>query len=291
MQDKRSLTFSFCGDYEVNALTLSKTLESLVTISTAAADREFPDVEFRLSVKAVKPGSLQFDFIATAIMTAQSIFRPEHISYASNLISVISTAFSIKRFLKGNKPKSLDKSDKVIKITNADGLQMEIPKAAGVYFIDNRIDKSVTNIFQAAKNSEGVSGITISANGKVNIRRDEFDKCLNEIEMGNFQNSYTAIRQSEVLFVRQPDFSGQLKWKFTGRENNHITASVLDDEFINRIKSGDLDLNANTYIVADVQVTVYFDPEGHPENSRPTFDILKVHSVNLIGEGQSKIDL
>jgi len=97
------------------------------------------------------------------------------------------------------------------------------------------------------------------------------------------------LRQKETLFVRQPDFTGGLKWKFSGAQN--ISASVLDENFIARLHNGDIVMNGKTYIIADVQVKVPIKSDGLPDPDRTTYDILKVYEVHTVGEGQTKLEI
>lgn len=291
MADKSSLTFSFCGEYEVDALSLSVTINSLVEIASFVAEKEFPETEFRLSIKAVAPGSLEFDFVAAAVPVAQTLLTSGAMEYAANLIEVIKAAFSIKKFLKGLLPQNIDKSADELVITNTDGSQIKLPARAGVFFIGDQIDNSITNIFQAASLSPGVSGVKVAANGEVEICRDEFEACATKTEMtANFdsQNSITSLRKNETLFIRQPDFSGDLKWRF--KSDLNFSASMDDVVFQTKVKSGEIVLSAKSYIIADVQVTTYLGPDGLPDESKPTYRIPKVHSIQTVEEGQTKLD-
>lgn len=88
------ITFTFEGNYEVDALSVAKAIQSLVEISTISASHNYPDVEFRLSVKAIALGSLKFAFSAVA-QAAQTLFTPESINYSKNLMESVKTAFEI----------------------------------------------------------------------------------------------------------------------------------------------------------------------------------------------------
>lgn len=291
MESKSSLTFSFCGEYEVSAMALSNAIKSLVDLSSVVAKSEFPDAEFRLSVKAVTPGSLKFDFVATAIAAAQVLLAPGAIEYAANLIDIISSAFSIKKFLKGKPPQKVQKENEKIIITNSNGAKLEAPAQANVYFVDNSVDNSISNIILSAKMSEGVTGISLTSNNKiVEISREEFQDCSNEIVIHKEQqNSITKVRQKETLFIRQADFSGTLMWRFLSDQN--FTASMEDKEFQRKITSGEIVLSAKSYIVADVKVTTYLNDDGIPSESKPMYSVLKVYSIHTAGEGQTKLNV
>ena len=289
MADKSSLTFSFCGEYEVDALALSSTIKSLVEISSEIARVEFSDVKFKMSVKAVSPGSLMFDFVAAVVSEAQSLLAPGTMDYAANLISVISASFTIKKFLKGKRPKEIAKNDDNIVIKNRDGSSLQLPANAGVYFLNSCIDQSITNIIHSAELSPGVTGISIDTNEKVTIQRDEFKECATKVELEPTHEVICTTRHNETLFIRQPDFAGEYKWRFRGDQT--FSASVEDVDFLEKLKIGAIVLSAKTYIIADVQVTVYLGPDGMPDESKPVYRITKVHSVHTAGEGQLKLDI
>ena len=295
MDSKSSLTFSFCGDYEVSALSVSRAIDSLVTLSSTVAEKEYPDVEFRLSVRAVNLGSLEFEFVATAMAALQTVLAPESVAYAAGIIDIMAATFKIKNFLKGKSPKSKVDVGADTVITHPNGSVLKVPKGAGnIYFIDNRIDRSITNIINAAKLSDGVTGIAIDAKDRVEIRQEDFEECSKEIDM-NIQVSQfeplVAIRSKEILFIRQADFSGELKWRFKGAGSENIVASILDEQFVESVKSGIQGIRAKMYLIADVRVTMQLTPDGLPDESRCTYDILKVHSVHIPGDGQEKIDI
>lgn len=289
METKFSLTFSFCGSRDVTALSVAKAIAYLVELTEAIAENEYPDVEFRMSVAAVTPGSLKFDFLAAASV-AESLLQPDAVSYAANLISVASSAFSIKKFLRGKPPKKRETEEAGITITNTDGATVTFPAGAGVYFVDNRVDKSITNIINAAKVSDGVTGIAVEADGKrVHIGKADFEECGEEIDIER-QDTETMeyIRRHEVLFVRQADFMGGLKWRFTGDQN--ISADVTGTDFLKKVHSGEVQISAKTYIVADVLVKITLNDDGSPnERVKPSHTVVKVQEIHSTDEGQLTI--
>lgn len=288
MMNKSSLTFTFEGDYEVNALSLVQVIGSLMDMSKVVAEREYPDTSFTMNVKAVTQGSLKFDFVVVEHM-AQTLLSPDVVSYASNMISVLSSFFSIKKMLKGKKPNSVEEHGDKIIIENSEGLRIEAPAAANIYFTDNRVDKSVTQVFEAAKNSGGATAVSVTTDKTFEISRDEFDVCSQRIEFDCCDNCIKTIRKGEILFVRQPDFTGNLKWKFTGDQN--ISAAMLDSDFKKKVQSGKINLNAKSYIIADVQVTVPLNLNGTPDTERTIYEILTVKEIHTSGEGQLKFDI
>ena len=295
MEGKSCLTFSFCGDNEVSALAVSDAIKSLVELSTVIYEKEYPDVEFRLTVRAVNPGSLEFVFSAAAFVTG-TLLSPENVNYAADLISVMGATFSIKKFLAGKPPKSVKRENGRTVVINANGIKGEFPVGAGVFFVDNRVDNSVRNIINCASLSDGVTGISIDANGKIEISREEFDDCFQKLELDLLEDKsdvepIVSMSYKQVLFIRQVDFSGDLKWRFTRINDENITASILDKDFMEKVHSGGQNINANMYLIADVQSTVHILENGRPDKSKCTYEIIKVHSIKSPGDGQITFDV
>lgn len=287
--DISNLTFSFCGDYEVDALSVSKAISSLVEISKIIADREYPNVEFRLSVKAIQPGSLEFCFIAAAAYL-QTLLLPGNIEYAANLISLISSMFSIKHFLKRKKPKSVIEEKNSIKIISLSGAQLELPKGAGVYFVDQRVDNSISNIFQNAKLSEGISGISIKpSNGQtVHIPKQDFELCSMPIE--NEEEEIRVLRKDEILYVRQPDLSGDRQWIF--KSDKFLHAEIKDNNFLEKVRAG-IPMSARTYLIADIEMVMKKGLDGLPDENKTKYSVIRVKSIHQPQdtqiEGQTKL--
>lgn len=295
MEEKSSLTFSFCGDNEVSALAVSDAIKSLVELSTVIYEKEYPNVEFRLTVRAVNPGSLEFVFSAAALVTG-ALLSPENVNYATNLISVMGAVFSVKKFLVGKAPQSVKREHNRTVVINANGVKGEFPVGAGIYFVDNRVDNSVRNIINCASLSDGVTGISIDANGRVEIPRKEFEDCSKKLDFNLLEDAaelepIVSMSYKQVLFIRQVDFSGDLKWKFTGINDENITASILDEDFMDKVRSGVQNLNATMYLIADVRSTVHILENGKPDKARCTYEITKVHSIKSPGDGQIKFNI
>ena len=60
-------------------------MQGLIKISNEIAKQNYPDVEFRLAVRALVPGSLSFDFVALAC-AAQNLFTSDNMEYAKTNI-------------------------------------------------------------------------------------------------------------------------------------------------------------------------------------------------------------
>lgn len=289
MNDSSSLKFSFNGDYEVNALTLSNTIVSLVELTTAVAENGFHGVEFRMGIKAISKGSLTFEFIARAPEAIQTLLSATGVQYAADLITIVSAAFQIKKFLRGHSPKDKSIRDNRLVIKNQEGDVIELSSEASVYFIDQRVDHSVTKIIQNAQASPGVTGITISKedeSAQVYIPRDDFPFCSEDIDIIEAQENrvITSVRLGETIYIRRPDLTGKTQWEFISDTN--FKARISDDEFLAKVHAGEIGITAKTYLVADVKVETVITSNGLPDTTSSSYEVVKVHSIQKDNDTQ-----
>lgn len=290
MENKSSLTFTFQGDHEVDAVSIVTAMQGLIKISNEIAKQNYPDVEFRLAVRALVPGSLSFDFVALAC-AAQNLFTPDNMEYAKNLIDCIKTSFEIKSFLKGSPPRAKKEQGGFITIENKNGSKMTVPVSAGVYFIDSTIDQSITGIFAESSGRQGISGIRLEHGKSVlDIPAKEFTTLSEKIDVSQIEVSklpesreVTVTRQNEILYIRKPDLLSKTKWEF--KSDKYITADVEDKAFLDSVQSGKRSIVARMYIIADVRLVMEMGPDGLPDENTCKYTVVKVHSVHVPGEG------
>lgn len=280
-----SITFTFQGDYEVEARTFANTISQLVTMSEIIAEKNYPDTKFGLSVRAIQPGSLSFDFVASAAAIIPPLFSPPNIQYANTMVQIIKGCFEVKRFLKGEKPKAATEEGKNLVIERQNGDKITVPYGSQIVFNDNRVDQSVQNVFNGAIPAVGVKGISLKIeNDKpLEIPREEFEACavpLEAIGIKEKSKQKQVMRYNELLFVRKPDFWGDSQWGFRDAEKN-IDADMADKEFAEKIQSGKCAIKGKMYIIADLQLTLEVDASGFPvEGVKPKYTVVKVHSLN-----------
>lgn len=285
MENKSSLTFTFEGDYEVDALSIVTTMQSLIKISNEIAVQNYPGIEFRLAIRGLFPGSLSFDFVALANM-ASNLFTPGNIEYAKDLIDCVKTSFDIKHFLKGSLPKSKKTVGETIIIENKDGSKMTIPMSNSVYFINPAIDQSITGIFAESAKSCGVSGVTLThGESKIEIPARDFPVLseridvirINEKSAPTEGRKITINRPNEILYIRKPDLLLNTKWEF--KSDKYITADVEDVSFLESVHSGKQSIVAKMYIVADVRVVMEIGADGLPDENSCKYTVVKVHDI------------
>ncbi len=283
--NSQKMTFTFSGAYDVSALAVSKALQSLVTIAEATAKENYPDVEFRLSVNALSPGSLNIDITAIAQL-AQAVLNPANIQYAKDLVSTIQSVFEIKRFLGGKGPQKVTHTDSVLEITNAAGATLRASSPAGVYLVNLNIDRELSDFFNTAQQSAGVSGISISQpdKEKMTIGREDFASCAvplgDQLDKCQIEDTDVKpiewIRHNEILFVRQPDLMGKSQWRF--KTDRYFYADIADEEFLEKVRKGE-SMSSKTRLLADVRIVLPVGKDGTPDQEACRYTVLKVHDI------------
>lgn len=270
-----ALTFTFSGGIEVDALTVADTIRNLVSISTDTTKSEYPGTTLSLSIRAPKQGSLMFDFVVLAVQKAQSLV-PGAIQTAKSVVDIIVAMFQIKQFLKGSLGETEKSGNDNIKIKRHDGSEITVPKGAVIIFTDASIDSAINKILECADKSNGVTGVTVSSsNRSISIPREEFSEC--RLTPAASKQSLTITRRNEILYVKSAEFQGNAQWKFVS--DRTVVADIQDTGFLERIHAGEVSINAKTYLVADVLLTIPLKADGTPDESKVKYSVIKVHSV------------
>jgi len=287
-KDKCELSFVFEGENSVDALTVTKALDGLITMVSVIAECEENETKYRLAVNAFSPGSFAIVLLAFA-ESVRSLLTPEGVGYAADLVGVIGACFSAKRFLKGKLPKSREVKEDYLIIENAEGATAKFPKGVNALFVDQRIDNSITCIINGAMLSDGVSGIRVDAQKKsVRIDKEEFSECAIPIEVENIDTKiFESTRLNEILFVRQPDLLGDSKWGFKSDKN--LTADIADKDFLEKIKAGEYEIYSGMYVIADLAVRVMIGANGLPDEKSSKYTVTKIHHVSTRKDAQTSI--
>lgn len=286
--DVDKFNFTFNGDYEVDAITVSSTIKNLVELMSIAAASECPGTVVRLSVSAVKQGSLDFYFNAIAEST-KTLLSANNMNHAKLLLDVIVALFNVKNFLKGKRPESVKEVGDNIEVKNITGDVYVVQKGANILFSDYNVDALLSGVFSSANSSPKVSGISISdKNGpKVSIPREDFGELSVPITgLVDTPKQFTYER-TDVLFIKKPDLLGETAWTF--QADKQIVADIADKEFMGRIHDGEIKVSAGMSIVADMRVRYDLLDTGLPNEKTTKYTVLHVNEINYPDDSQLRI--
>ncbi len=147
----------------IDAQTL---INSLFNLSAAIQEinRELqPDSHIEIKIRAVEPGSFWLDLTILG-ETIPNLFTNENLDTGSKIIATLVGLFTLRKFLKGEKPKEItSQKDNKIKIENNNGQIIVVE--GSVYNLNDKnkiVEKAVTNTFETLEADPSVTGLEIT---------------------------------------------------------------------------------------------------------------------------------
>ena len=227
----------------IDAQTL---INSLLNFSSALQEinRELePERSIEIKIRAVEPGSFWLDLTILS-KTIPSLFTKENLEVGSKIIGVLVGLFTLRKFLKGEKPKQVaPKKENRVAIENNNGqiLIVEGP-VYNLYERNKVVEKAVTNTFETLENDSSVTGLEITDKKKKSLfeaKREDFKA------IANLPVSEDVLQENERKIIERADlhtlkivFEEKYKWEFY-YQGHRITAKIDDLEFFKRINSGE----------------------------------------------------
>jgi hypothetical protein len=284
--------------HEVDAQTLSETIENMNTLIHELNQELRPEYPIQLKVKSFDEGSFDIFFTLLAnpnvTSTIFSILNKDNIEITSNIISTLSDLFSIKQFLKGEKPKSVENTgDNQTKIENSKGDVKIVNSKSGDLILNNpTINITINNTFNTLKNKpeiEGLSFMTNKENKNVKISNSEFQQMalgLEEIKELIQTNEPNRIitKKGMPLSIFKIVFDDKYKWQFVNNDGQKISATIKDKEFFEKVKTRQLYFTNGDIIVADVEILQSYNEiaRAYENKSYTIIDINDIqHQVKL----------
>lgn len=80
------------------------------------------------------------------------------------------------------------------------------------------------------------------------------------------------------LKIKKPVFSGSAKWSFIFN-GNQIDAKIEDDNWLTTVQEGNININANSILYAQLQIEVELNEEDIPIPETKKFRIIKVYDL------------
>ena len=144
-ESKCNFILKYGGKDEIDAETLSLSLNGVVKTIKSITSNEYPDTHTKLKIINLGRGSFEIT-LSTVIYYAQAL-----LPIANMAVNVIGTYFSyiqIKRHLHGQQPKNIIYENNNAKIINKDnGTIIENVYITKNYFVNSTIDNSISDTF------------------------------------------------------------------------------------------------------------------------------------------------
>lgn len=276
-------SFHLNGESSVDADVVINAIQNMSIITSEIAKEEDPLLLSRLQVKPFKNGSFEIVFITIAELGLSIISNPDTAAtIATKIVHTLFKCFEIKKALKGEPPKSVTniKGDQV-KIENRDGQIIYAPSASTIVLNNSAVGNAVSNIATyAMKNNpnEGFSLLGESQDLKLSFSPDDIK---NIAKSDPIEKVYTAkcTRSTELLLIKSLNLIGNSKWSFIYKRKT-ILASINDEDWLDNVQNGTINIRAKDSIRATLETTVELDSGGFPIPGTEKYSI--IHVLDLI---------
>lgn len=278
IQSKANFGFHLDGESEIDAELLSDTIHNMAELTKQASSQENPEAYLKMNVTAFKNGSFEIAF-STICQVANKIGQNPiaAAAFATSVVETVKGIFEIKKLVKGEKPKRVDKiENNKIEIENNFGQSVIVPNSSGIVLSNSQIDQLVINITEDVKQHNPSGGFTLSTlDGDLNCDAEDVAGILKPLPM----EEETICKHSHFeadLPIKKADFLGKSVWEFKYKDHT-LKATISDDSWEDEIHSGKISLQAGDYIRATVEVYVDLDSDGKPIENSAKYSIAKVH--------------
>ncbi len=264
MGEKEKTGFSIKLKGEMDGVDADTFLDMLGNFSVAIHqinESIQPNKSLKITIHAIEPGS--YDIILSLTesfieLITQHITR-EHIKTAAEIVAILSGLFIIRKHLKGEKPKTVERDERRTVIVNGDGNKISVDNRAYDIHIDNQVvDGAIARGFETLDADESIKGMEIYDDKKerlFNAPRDDF-KIMAKPSPSTEKD--TKIKSEEaILIVFKVVFETGYKWQFY-YQGIKIFAAIKDDSFYDRINRGKKFAKGDT-LIADIEITQAYD--------------------------------
>ena len=253
------------------------------------ADRTLNENQYcKFKLKDVRKGSIILD-IASVVISNYGSILPQ----VPTIISTFNNILNIKKHLRGNDPKSVEKINaKNISIENIQGNKQTFHiDSVNIYGSTEGLEKELSKIFKAIDKDAERKGISfLSANNeKINEQIDfsnvDLSACSKVVDVSKLTMNSEESINDVVLRVVKADFYGNSKWTFF-LNNQRIEADIQDEVFLDKVHHNEILFDGDTKLKVSLKIKYKIDEYGIPiENEKATYSVLLVTEViqNRIG--------
>jgi hypothetical protein len=261
-ESKSNFILKYGGKDEINAETLSLSLNGIVKTIKSITSSEYPDAYTELKIINLGSGSFDITFSA-AIYYAQALLPIANM--ALNVIGIYLSYIKIKYHLHGQKPKNIKYENNNAEIINqGNEVIIENTHITKNYFRNCAFNNLIADTFSPLVKDEDRTGFQIQYDNetKIDISKDEFNNMSTLIieKENNYQKKGNTIENIE-LALKKPDLLGDSKWSFI--LDKIIEAEIEDKEFLDKVHSGIIrNLYAGVKIPLKLRIEQEFNEEG-----------------------------
>ncbi|MCL2549236.1 MAG: hypothetical protein FWE76_08740 [Symbiobacteriaceae bacterium] len=271
-------SFSFGGGSEIEATLLARIINDTVELTKAISHEVEPEAFLKMNITTFRAGSFDVEFSAVCEQanTLKLAVGVLAFQLAPTIVNTLKGILEIKKLLKDTSAKSITPAQEgFVDIENNSGQVINAPKASLLVVENFKVEQLVVNISSGAMDHDSQGGFT--------FRSDEGEVvCTAEDILGMcsvMPRSETVSLKSNVfetyLQIKKPDFIGSSMWEFL-HMGKAIRASIDDEEWLDRVHSGQVSIKAGDGITVLLEVRIDLDTDGTPKEDTVRYFVQKV---------------
>lgn len=243
-----------------------------------------------IKVKAPEKGSflIELNLVETALDTLKYIFTKENLEVAGTIIGILTGLISLKKFLKGKKPKDVVQEANITIITNSEGDVINIDnRVFNIYDKSQYINDALSQNFESIQNDPAITAFEITDDNEksyIRVEKEEFE--FLSIKSAEISDKERIVTEAATLNIVRLSFEENLKWDFYFR-GNKISAKIKDPDFYQLIDKGESFAKGDVLEV-ELQTTQIWEESVNTFINK-SYQILKIHRHLVRGE-QQKFD-
>ncbi|WP_159641918.1 hypothetical protein [Erysipelothrix anatis] len=274
---EESLYIKLEGSDDIDINTLKDVLVATVETFKELSDDGLENGNARkFVVKDVVKGSFILEIVEYIVANPMT-----SIGYAATTLGAFKTILEIKKHLKGESPKSIERNGPNVIIENSENISISFNQFPFDQYSNNEdIDNGINKILKASSEGDSRNGITIesSSGDKVSFDKNESRMMSKKVDLMPFTPDIVDEKYDKVkIRLSSSDFDGNKLWGFymMGRKYN---GKMEDEEFIKALSEGRKSINGQTVLEVDLVCRYRTDSNGELlRNEKPKFYIKKVY--------------
>lgn len=249
------------GEDTIDASLLADIIENFITLVDDTKSGISKETPVQLRVKAFQPGSFEVLFEAVT-----EIFASDKAANSLTVLSVLSSGviglFKLAKHIKGNKAAVVDENSVSVTIENAEGAEVTVARNVYNTYIMPGVNDTVAEVFDRLESDNTRDNLEVSnATEKVSINKSEFIPLSRPYPMEKLSNRIVTNTITDILIqIKKLDLMGNSKWEFYF--NTLIKATIQDEDFLNRVRSGEITFKAGDSLNVDLRFEHELDDRG-----------------------------
>lgn len=295
METNEELILNLSGSDEIEVETLSEVLKGTIDSLKSLTQESFEKGVYRkFVVKKVNKGS--FIVVIGSYIQAHPM---ESALFAFSAVQAFQSVLAIKKHLKGNKPKDVQRVGDQVIIINEEGSNVRVNQFIfDKVATDDEVDKGINRILKALDNDENRLGIrvdSIDIDGKkttMEIQKNELKETSKTMDLTPFSNKTSdVVYESIDVRLSKVDLLGDSKWTIIFGSTKE-QADIADEKFLRNVKSGFYQFGTSTVMKVKLRIRYFVDEYNqYLLDKKITYTILEVYEVLSINQNQSSLDI